>query len=263
MAKRKVTNDELLEAAAALLANDEDYVPLGTFKDMQPDAPNRADAFGPDGERKPMEWPADEEDIDGRALGGNLLTETASDEQEVDDGPEYEATYLDPGEYGVAGFLNSVPVFVTPDGTVLELKQINALVLMHVFAPNRGKPKPPKKKVRLAGGHERLEEHPDDEDYLEQVAEWQTGHSLKGLVFIFNYGIKTMPPAEFYEAIEDLYEDDLSTKDVKFLWIASLCDAPETQEALIEAIMGLAVPTEAGLDEAENFTELPLTDGPS
>jgi len=241
MTKRKVSNDDLLEAAAALLANDEDYDPVGALADLMANAPtDRADAVLQD----------------DRADYTNIIVETASDEPEAE-------SLEDPGEFGVSGFRDGKPVFITPDGVVLELKQLNTLVLMHVFSPNRGKPKPPKIKVRLAGGHERYEDHAEDEAYLERVAEWQTGHSLQGLMFLFNYGILNMPPPEFHDQIADLYDEGLSTKDVKFLWVAGLAEKPQTQEALIEAIMGLSVPTEEGLDEAENFTESPSTGGPS
>lgn len=142
-------------------------------------------------------------------------------------------------------------VFITSRGEAIPLsgQKISSLMLERVT--NEGKPKIPRKEVLLLGKHKELQANASDPDYLALVDEWKAEQNIKVMRYIFVVGVKGQPPSSFIDEQRQFFPE-YTDLDMKYLWVTSLLP-DEDIDKFTEAVMGQALTTTKGLEEAANF----------
>ena len=140
--------------------------------------------------------------------------------------------------------------FTTRNGTELQLRPISSLILERLSSDKSGKPKVPRVEVTIGGSHTRLEDNPNDPEYVRALAEWNKESSMRLVKYVFVHGVANSPPDAFVEEHVE-YFPDASERDIKYLWIGSLVDEyAEDIKLLVQTITGQTSITEEGLEQA-------------
>lgn len=148
--------------------------------------------------------------------------------------------------------LNAVARQVTlKNGTVLNLKPLNPLVLERFRTYNKGRPEPPIQEVKYADGSVAKEPNPNDPEYLAALASWDYERGLRITNYILVEGVSDVPPQEFIDEYSEYFPES-TAKEMKYLWVSSLVVDQEELTELIAYIVGQTVPTKGGLEEAAN-----------
>lgn len=158
------------------------------------------------------------------------------------------------------------------DGTVVTIRGI-AQMLLYAAQSEVGKPQPPAREVRMAGGGVQLIPRRDDEPVLtpEQIAkiadpakrreeeeyaryraelnQWDIERNTRMARLLFIAGVEDSPPPE----IADLWKQMGFTgeMEIKYAWLASKLPNAEAMAHFFETVTSLTVPTEDGLERAE------------
>lgn len=141
-------------------------------------------------------------------------------------------------------------VFITRSGVELQLQRVSPVILERIHGDRSGKPKVPRVEVKMAGGHTRVEDNPNDPDYAQALKEWNQDHNSRIVKYVFVHGIANETPVEFVQEHAEFFPD-ATASDMKYLWIGSLVDEESTDiQKLIEAITGQNAITEEGLEQA-------------
>jgi hypothetical protein len=141
-------------------------------------------------------------------------------------------------------------VFITRDGLELTLMPVSKLILERINANQEGKPQVPKIEVLIAGKHKRLEDNPNDPEYLRELNLWTREQQMKHMRYAFWAGIKENPPEEFVGPHREFFPN-ATDSEMKYLWVASLLGQDgDDIGILVEAILGQNIVTEQGLEKA-------------
>lgn len=141
-------------------------------------------------------------------------------------------------------------VFIARDGTEVRLKPISRLVLERLYNDQSGKPKVPKVPVNIAG-QQRMQENPDDPDYLSAVQRWEGERNLRITRYFLIYGVADDAPDDFVQEYREFFPD-ASANELRYLWLVGLLgeDNPEDWELITAAITGQTAPTEKGVAQS-------------
>lgn len=155
----------------------------------------------------------------------------------------------------IKGYLDTERgVFITRSGVELKLVKVPYLVLERLLNDKTGKPKPPIVEVTIAGKYKNREANPNDPDYKQALAEWDSEYQFRLFRYLFSQGVHCDVPTEFkHEHLE--FFPGASDSFMQYLFICTLLeDDADEIAALSDAIMGQTMPTASGLEaSAERF----------
>ncbi len=141
-------------------------------------------------------------------------------------------------------------VFITRDGLELTFRPVSKLILERINALQNDKPQVPKVEVLLAGKHKRLEDNPNDPEYIRALNLWTREQQMKHMRYTFWAGIEENPPDEFVRQHREFFPD-ATDAEMKYLWVASLLgEDGDDIGMLVEGILGQNIVTEKGLEKA-------------
>lgn len=169
------------------------------------------------------------------------------------------------------------------DGTVVTLRGI-AQMLLYGAQSEAGKPAPPLREVRMAGGGVQHIPRRDDEPVLtaEEIAQvrdpdkrraeeayaryraelnqWEIERNTRMARLLFLVGVEDSPPPE----IADLWKQMGfgSEMDIKYAWLAAKLPNAEAMAHFFETVTSLTIPTEEGLERAEEMFQSAIQRGP-
>lgn len=143
-------------------------------------------------------------------------------------------------------------VFVTSEGKELELRPVRAMIYERIVNSKVGEPQIPMVEVTIAGKHKRLEPNPADPDYLKAMSDWAQEKAFGLAFYLFTAGIKGQPDKAFVDEYR-VYFPQANDVEMKYYWVVA--QVPDGDiEALMEAVTGQTIPTQAGLElAAETF----------
>lgn len=172
--------------------------------------------------------------------------------------------------------------FTFADGTTVRLRGIPPLMFIGVQS-SAGRPQPPTRTVRLAGGGVQEVPRGDDEPLLSEdeiaalddpqrqaeerayrqyrlaLRQWQTDAEYRIARLLFLMGVADGPPAEDVALLRAIGFAD--PYDLKYAWLASKLSDQAEIERFYEAVLGLTIPTEAGQAEARELFQSALARG--
>lgn len=145
-----------------------------------------------------------------------------------------------------------VPTYTFPDGTVVTLMQIPAMLAADFYNTEHGKPEPPMKVMEESVGQIEVPDE-EDEDYKNALAQWEMDHSLELVRFCALWGVKTDPAADD-PIIKRLsfIRKEAEVDELKYLWIMSKLTTDDSISAFIEAVIGQTTLTTEGVEEASD-----------
>lgn len=152
------------------------------------------------------------------------------------------------------------PTIKTPSGLILHLLPVDSERIYYIQS-EAGRPEPPVVQHEGVGGV--IIEIPDenDEQYLEELGGWRTMKQLKLVNYACVMGVMEDPPESFGDNIRDELEYYTGKTphrfDIKWEWLKSLYrDHDDGMWAgileLSNVIIGLVMPTEKGIENAED-----------
>lgn len=168
------------------------------------------------------------------------------------------------------------------DGTVVTIKGI-APMLLYAVRSEMGRPQPPMRGVRMAGGGvqpiprrddepvltpEQIEKIDDpvrrkeEEDYARYRAElnrWEIERETRFASLMFIAGVEDDPPQEIVELWKQMGFS--SEMEIKYAWLASKLPNPGAVGHFFNAVTSLTMPTEAGLERAEAMFQSAVSGG--
>jgi hypothetical protein len=174
------------------------------------------------------------------------------------------------------------PTFTFADGTTVRLRGIPPLMFIGVQS-TAGRPQPPTRTVRLAGGGVQDVPRQDDEPLLSEgeiaalddpqrqaeerayrqyrlaLRQWETDAEYRIARLLFLMGVEDGPPAEDVALLRAIGFSD--PYDLKYAWLASKLTDEGEIERFYEAVLGLTIPTEAGQAEARALFQSALARG--
>lgn len=109
-------------------------------------------------------------------------------------------------------------------------------------------PTPPIVEVML-GEHKAKEENADDPAYIAAAAVWQEGANEATTVYALSTGVANKVPEDFAAAQRE-YFPDITPAEIKHLWVTAIVGFDRLEE-LMSFIIGSAMPTEKGIEQAE------------
>lgn len=139
--------------------------------------------------------------------------------------------------------------YAFPDHTVVTLQSV-AAPMIYDLQSDAGKPVPDKmKEIKMAGGMVTKMPDTDDEDYKEAIKEWEIKKAVRYARTMILEAVKEWPPDEDIQYWVSVGFND--PVDIKYYWIARKLINQELEHDFYQTIMGLSVPTDEGLDDAE------------
>lgn len=146
---------------------------------------------------------------------------------------------------------HKAPTFTLECGVVLELKKVSQLLYeRYEYEYRRDHPEPtPPVAILSTGERQTLS---GDEFYKEQHAKWQS--LFYGAIgeWVFNCGIVTAPPDDWRNTT-GVFKDN-----PRLAWVYSIISTEPSQDEgesesvrLMNAIVGLSIPTEAAIEAAQ------------
>lgn len=122
--------------------------------------------------------------------------------------------------------------------------------MIYDLQSDAGKPVPDKmKEIKMAGGMVTKMPDTDDEDYKEAIKEWEIKKAVRYARTMILEAVKEWPPDEDIQYWVSVGFND--PVDIKYYWIARKLINQELEHDFYQTIMGLSVPTDEGLDDAE------------
>src|SRR5690606_11453632 len=169
------------------------------------------------------------------------------------------------------------------DGTVVTVRGI-AQMLLYGAQSEVGKPAPPLREVKMAGGGvqriprrddepvltaEQIEKIADpdkrraEEDYARyraELSQWDIERNTRMARLLFLVGVEDSPPPE----IADLWKQMgfSGEMEIKYAWLASKLPSAEAMAHFFETVTSLTMPTEEGLERAEEMFQSAVQAGP-
>ncbi len=169
------------------------------------------------------------------------------------------------------------------DGTVVTVRGI-AQMLLYGAQSEVGKPTPPMRKVKMAGGGVQYIPRRDDEPvlseaeiaaiqdpekrkaeeayarYRAELNQWQIERNTRMARLLFLTGVEDSPPPE----VADLWKQmGFTTEmDIKYAWLASKLPNADAMAHFFETVTSLTMPTEEGLERAEEMFQSAVQAGP-
>lgn len=146
--------------------------------------------------------------------------------------------------------------YVSPVSEVrLTLKPLSKLVLERLYNNQDGKPKVPIIEVEIGGKFKAKEANPEDPEYKDALAKWQSDKNLGLARYLILNGIFEDVPDDFAEEYRE-YAPAINGRDLKYLWVLSVLGETDDQQTeglkvLTEGLFGMVAPTEQGMREAE------------
>lgn len=159
--------------------------------------------------------------------------------------------------------------FVTSSGTRLTLVPLNMMALEMIQRRFQGtatngtpvedealpdtapKPEVPEVEVDYGKGRKGTEPHPGDPDYVAAMENWQTQAALSFMTYIFAKGVLEDPPDDEVAFYRTLLPPETTAGEIKYMWVSSLLTKGDDEAgALTDAIIGMNMPTERGVEEA-------------
>lgn len=168
------------------------------------------------------------------------------------------------------------------DGTTVRLNGIPPLMFIGAQS-TVGRPEPPKRTVKMAGGGVQEVARRDDEPVLSEdeiarlkdpqqqaderayreyrlaLQQWETNAEYRIARLLFLVGVKDGPPAEDVALMQAIGFTD--PYDIKYNWLASKLRTPEDVERFYEDVLSLTMPTEAGQAEAREMFQSAVARG--
>jgi hypothetical protein len=153
------------------------------------------------------------------------------------------------GEPSAKGSLDAERgVYVTRSGVELALVKVPYLVLERLLNDKSGRPKPPIVEVTIAGKYKNREPNPNDPDYKQALAEWESEYQFRLFRYLFSKGVRCAVPSEFVKEHLEFFPGS-SEAFLQYLFVCTLLeDDPDEIAALSDAIMGQTMPTQSGLE---------------
>lgn len=146
---------------------------------------------------------------------------------------------------------DQVPTFTSKTGHVFQLQAIQPVLLRRITSDSWGKPQPPIVESTVGKQKHKVKEaNPNDPDYLQALREWEIEHKDTMLMYVIARGVCDNPPAQ---ALEDLKQFLPGSTDagLKYSWVLECLASDDELGSLVEAIVGLSVPTDKGIQTAE------------
>lgn len=134
------------------------------------------------------------------------------------------------------------PSYEFEDGTTVRLRTIGAAHLMaytNRYKDTHPAPVPPT--YTMQNGEDTNDEN--DKRYQFLLNEWNERMGYDTLLFLIDKGVLDIPPSDYIPINDDL--------PVKQDWILGYLYTADLMINFQEAVMGLSVPTEAGIADAE------------
>jgi hypothetical protein len=131
------------------------------------------------------------------------------------------------------------------------LKPIPQALLADAMSED-GKPKPPMKEVKYAGGAVKLEEDWDNEDYRGRLNTWQNNYNIRLLRLCIALGVDNIEgPAPDQDIIDKIIaaHGPQTEGELEMRWAMYLIG--DEIEGFLNLAMGQTVPTQRGIEEAE------------
>lgn len=149
----------------------------------------------------------------------------------------------------VKGYLDTARgVFVTRSGFELTLVRVPYLVLERLLNDKEGRPKPPIVEVTIAGKYRNREPNPNDPDYKQALAEWDSEYQFRLFRYLFSKGLTCEVPNEFAHEHKEFFPGS-SDSFIQYLFVCTLMeDDSDEIAALSNAIIGQSMPTTSGLE---------------
>lgn len=141
---------------------------------------------------------------------------------------------------------------ITKNDMTFHLKEIPALYqtrFMSDYEKKNPKPVPPMRAVKYVGKVENLEPDTENEYYKQQKEDWDRSFALSYTDFMICMGVMDNPPADWQPAYS--FENELSEKERKVLWVGEFFPSQDELNELSEAIQSINTPTAKGLEVAE------------
>lgn len=135
------------------------------------------------------------------------------------------------------------PRYTLQDGLELRLRPLKALLLDRWRIDYKKKFPPPQPPVIVLDNDD-LWKNAKDPWYLELKADYDEQLNNALAEFLFSHGVRNDPP-EDWEPFFD--EDNLS---LRYMWLSEILDADDIS-GLMNAIMGIDMPTPEGIEDAE------------
>ena len=184
----------------------------------------------------------------------------------------------------IVGDIKPAPeaTYTFSDGTTVRLNGIPPLMFIGAQS-TVGRPEPPKRTVKMAGGGVQEVARRDDEpvltedeiarlkdeqqradeqayrDYRIALQQWETNAEYRIARLLFLIGVKDGPPAEEVALMQAIGFTD--AYDIKYNWLASKLRTPEDVERFYEDVLSLTMPTEAGQAEAREMFQSAVARG--
>lgn len=134
------------------------------------------------------------------------------------------------------------PSFVLGNGTELKLNRIKGLLLSAFSGEYRKKHPAPVPPWYEASNGEWFQDATEP-NYKKLYDNWTEGLNSELNNWLLKYGVASQPPADYVPDVP-MFEDN------KLNWLYNIIDNDELSP-LINAIMGIEMPTQEGIDDAE------------
>lgn len=136
------------------------------------------------------------------------------------------------------------------DGTTVGLRGVPPLMVEEVLNSETGKPRVPRVPVQRAGV-DRMEDNPDDPAYTAALNAFEQAKQKRVLRFVALRAVADDPPPEFTEEALPFLPDGAGTKDIKYMWIASMLQDEDEVKSFVAAALGQTMTTPEGIAESE------------
>lgn len=130
-------------------------------------------------------------------------------------------------------------------GQVFQLKPISSALAGLLSSDPTGKPAIPSTRVDYGGGNSGLEPNANDPVYLEQLNAWRNANNHRSMVYAIGTGVDIEVPQDFTDT-QLRFWPNASVDELRYFYVTSLVPIAEL-ETLVNAIMGITMPTEDGI----------------
>ena len=95
---------------------------------------------------------------------------------------------------------------------------------------------------------ETVDDHPD---FMLELRRWQANKQRKLVRYLAIKGVADMPPQEYIDEALIFMHEDSSLNDLKYMWIMEQLPDEDAIEAFYEAVAGVTMPTQSGVEEVK------------